>query len=250
MVILHAGKAAQATRAAQGLLSEQRTDLKVDGHWGSFTQQAFANANSTLQTTVRQTVASFGSDYTPENLRDHFVSQKAAVEKTVGKEWISEEYAMSLLERAVNLLGAARYGITTSNLRDFLFIEPIKQRDDSGRWYFKTTSALGSYRGLYQMGKGAWLEALKVPGARDQMGDYANAFDPWCNTVAMVGYAIQNVRTARDVMKYDGAITGQLLYGMHNQGAAGRIRQIRGQASVVGQQSKIAMNYMATGRLA
>jgi hypothetical protein len=66
----------EATRAAQGLMKAFKSDLVVDGHWGTFTQGVFNG----LSSSVRQAVTAMLSTYStsPELLRNAYLQDKAA----------------------------------------------------------------------------------------------------------------------------------------------------------------------------
>lgn len=219
----------KATRAAQAVLTEH-SPIVADGRWGSYTEKAFTSANGSVQSAIRAVTGSFGAEYTPESLRDHVRSSKGVL-SVIGPDWIDAEKARALIERAAN-----RVGLAATALQDFLDLEPVRKFMD-GRTYYNVKSTNGSYKGLFQFNEDAWESAAKM---EPSVGSFRNVFDPWLNTLAAAAYAKFNEREVRRGNKYTGPFTGDVYYTMHNQGAAGFIKLLKG-GKMAGRQSADAV---------
>jgi len=226
--------AVRATRAAQAVMREHGSII-VDGRWGSFTEKVYRSANGGVQNAVQAVTRSFGADYTPEALYDstRALSQKFSV---VDRNWIDQSKAAALVERAAHTIGLA-----TTALQDFLDLEPVKKVID-GRTYYNVRSSNGSFKGLFQFNADAWASAATIAPS---IGSFSNVFDPWLNTLAAAAYAQFNERQVRRSGKYTGPFTGDVYYTMHNQGAGGFIRLLKG-GRLEGKQSTDALRVVSS----
>lgn len=231
--------ATKATRAAQALLKEH-SPIVVDGRWGSFTENAYRSANGGVQGAVQAITRSFGPEYTPEAIRDFVRSQKRVAISQVGADWLPADKARAIVERA-----AFTVGIEAAALLDFLNLEPSR-KVVNGVTYYNVKSQNGPYKGLFQFNGDAWKSAASVA---PQIGPFSNVFDPVANSLAAAAYAKFNANVVRKTYGYNGPFTGEVYYTMHNQGAGGFIRILRG-GKVAGVQSRDAVVRLAraTGR--
>lgn len=244
-------RAVLATRAAQGLLQSVDTRLVVDGHWGSFTDGSYARAPAALQQAVRGVTESFGSAYTPANLKDHFSSDRASVPKggsaSLTDSLVTGEKARAMVERAYNMLNAGSAGFNVDDLQTFASLEAARKRVD-GKTYFDASAVnRGGFTGLYQFNKTTWDSVKeRSPAAANLLGTFeASAKDPWMNTVAMVAYAMLNAAQLRR-LGYKGAIDSRALYGAHQQGANGFVNFKR-TGVLAGTQSKESVAFLKGG---
>lgn len=214
----------EVVKVAQALLARSRPGLVADGWWGNYTNEAFLRAPKATQETVREVLQLNG--ITPEG-----ALQKTRLvrvqETTLGEEWISEDYAFSLIDRH-----ALKHQVSADIMRKFLRVEAIQTVRDGVRYYnARSVSPSGWFKGLYQMGERAWKDVQASVGV-----GYDQVFDPNYNTLAAVLYVKQNMRTARAGFKgklgkervefppFKGEFTSEVLYAMHNQGAVGFLR--------------------------
>lgn len=237
--MIDANVAQKATRAAQSLLKEH-APIVVDGRWGSYTENAYRGANGGVQTAVQAVTRSFGPEYTPEAIRDFVRSSKRVAVGEVGADWLPADKARAIVERA-----ALTVGIEPAALLDFLNLEPSR-KVVNGVTYYNVKSQNGSYKGLFQFNGDAWKSAASIA---PQIGPFSNVFDPVANSLAAAAYAKFNSNVVKKQYGYNGPFTGEVYYTMHNQGAAGFIKILRG-GKIAGVQSKDAVQRIAraTGR--
>lgn len=221
--------AQKATRAAQSLLKEH-TILVVDGRWGSFTENAFRAANGGVQNAVQAVTRSFGPEYTPETIRDFVHGQKRTAVTEIGADWLPADHARAIVERA-----ALTVGLEPLALLDFLNLEPSR-KVVNGQTFYNVKSQNGPYKGLFQFNAAAWASAATVA---PQIGPFSNVFDPVANSLAAAAYGKFNANVVKKQFGYTGPFTGEVYYTMHNQGAGGFIRILRG-GKIAGVQSKDA----------
>lgn len=188
-----------AVKNAQVILRATDDKLVADGWWGSTTEGVFQRSSNIVKQDTVQSLARDG--YTVESVRM----------RNVGGAWISEDRAVSLAERA-----ALQVGVPASAMRYFLRHEPAVRVINGQREYkVDSRSPGGSYYGLFQMGRDAWTDAQRLTS---EIGPFTNWTDPWLNALAAASFIKVNMGYARDIHKYNGPFTDEILYGMHNQG--------------------------------
>lgn len=240
-----------AVSASQGVLKVSNPTLIIDGHWGHFTESAFQRSSPTVKEAAGNVARSFGPDYTPAALVLYFAQTKSAVTKLLGANWITEDRMVALIQRAITFCDADKAGVTVGTMMQFVKLEARHKVGLDGKYVFDAGYAnAGGYSGLFQFDKygKAWKAASTVsPAIGKEMGSFSNVFNPWCNTLAAVAYALKNISTAgqttKDYKGYRGPIDGAFLYGMHQQGAVGFVGILRGQRSFAGDQSSESVKF-------
>lgn len=201
-----------SVKVAQAALKLADPSLVIDGWWGSFTQAVYARAPQNIRAAVDQLLA--GANQSALMLQKAAVNAKAAA-GAAGDDWIPKDKAEAIAVRA-----AQKHGIDVNAFVGFLGLEPAKVVK-AGVVYYNTKSVHGSFKGLFQMGSAAWTDASKIDST---IGSYAtNAFDAVANSNAAAAFAKSNVKTARS-QGYNGPITSNVLYTMHNQGIGGFLK--------------------------
>lgn len=246
MAVLSAGKAQQATRAAQRVMAKTEPKLIVDGHWGKFTQKVYSALPAVTQKSVQLITASYGPDYTPANLAEHFAADKAK-SKAAAPELISVEKARALVERAAEKLGARTAGIQPSDLAIVMWFEAARRRVDGATFFNAAAVNSLGYTGLYQFSRRTW-EDVRARSKIAELGDFSNATNAWMNTLAMVAYAKLNIITLRN-KGYKGPIDARTIYGCHQQGAGGFLHFKRTGTLLFPEQSAESIAFLRNGSL-
>lgn len=169
----------------------------------------------------------------PVVLRTKATTGQPTANEGGSESWYTFAQLEPFLRAAVSGLQFATFEI----MRKKLDLEAAKRRRN-GEVEYNARSVNGSYRGLFQMGRGAWSDVQSRLGY-----GYDQAFDPRINARAAALYVENNVRVAR-AKGYTGPITDDVVYTMHNQGVDGFLRILRG-GRVRGQQSAAAKQVIA-----
>lgn len=202
--------AAEATKVAQVILRQVDSTLVPDGWWGSYSDAAYRKAGSGLQSAVRESLKTAG--LTPEGLLIKTRAAKAEA-NALGDGWIPQDKAFALVDR-----NAADFGVSSDRIRAFLLLEAAKMMRGGVTYYnANSVSPNGLFKGLFQMGRPAWQDVQK---ADKSFPGYDKVMDPTWNTRAAAKYMSLNMAYAKK-KGYKGEFTGEVLYAMHNQGAAG-----------------------------
>lgn len=236
------------TRQAQKLLG-----VVVDGVWGSGTQAAFDGASDDVRRQITKlleaenlSVYSIGRVTTqvaepkdprvaPRPLGANAPAVKPAPAAREGrKRWYTLAELEPSLRSATSGLAHATYDRMVRKLK----LEAA-QRTTNGVTEYDSNSKNGSYRGLFQMGSAAWADVQRLLGR-----SYDEVYDPAVNARAAALYIEFNVRAARR-LGYNGPITDNVVYAMHNQGAAGFVASVGGRG-VQGDQSRAARGVIAS----
>ena len=231
------------TAQAQSLLG-----VPSDGIWGPRTDAAYNIASQSTRARIDRSLAEANlSVYAVRRVTTQ-VSRPSAVTVSPKAVKASEQARRETLptlakpgdnwltlEQLTPVLSAATQGLqyaTLDRMIKKLNLEAAK-RTINGVTYYNTRSQNGSFRGLFQMGWKAWKDV------EPQLGhSYAEVFDPAVNARAAALYVENNVKSVRK-MGYKGPITDDVVYAMHNQGAAG-FMQVRGGRAIEGNQSAAA----------
>lgn len=215
---MDAGKLREATSAAQLILRNTDAALVADGWWGAFTNQTYVKSNSATKMAVDRALAVFGVTRGDLYGATNDISRKA---KSVGDNWVNETYLLSLIKRASGLTN-----IPEDTLFKFLKLEAAVRTEEGVRYYnAKSIAPNGLFHGLFQMGAPAWsdvmrLGKIKVPSFTE------GRYDAWWNTIAAAQYILINQAYARS-KGFKGQFTPEVLYALHNQGAAGFMKLLR-----------------------
>lgn len=229
-----------AVSAVQGLLRAYQPSLVVDGWPGAYTRRAFESAPTDIKMRAEAIVRTFGM-----SVNDLWSSAKTANANasTLGDSWIPESKAYALIDRAIAQVGLHVEGGAREHFQKKLRREAANRVVGGTRYFNANSVSPGSrlngpsgYHGLYQMGRDAWQDASRIA----QIGDFdRDRYDPWLNTLAAVSYA-EALKGQLRAKGYKGAVTSDVLYVAHNQGAGGFMRLYRG-GSVEGTQSPEAV---------
>lgn len=189
-----------AVRGAQRQLQVSDPKLVVDGWWGGHTERTYTAAPSAVQKAAEKAIVDAG--YTLAGVRMANVGQKGT--------WITHDKAASLAERAARMAG-----IDPSITLFYLNFEPaVRVINGQKEYNVEALSPNGLYRGLFQVGDLAWIDARAV---FPEIGSIENWRDPWLNALAAAGFAKRNIAYSRD-KNYHGPFTPEIMYAMHNQG--------------------------------
>jgi len=224
----------EATKFAQTQLKSSGKALVVDGFWGPRTDTVFVSAPQALQDLVVATAVRNGFRDEEQLRGKYFGSAETNVGIGPSSRWISSS-AMAMVISRVS--GVTSVGADV--LRSFLELEAAKKMFGGEMHYDKEAINAGGYRGLYQFDSrgNAWKDASRFVS---DLPAFEPAWkDAYYNTLAAAGYVKFNTSVVR-TRGYKGAITGNVAYLMHNQGAVGALRVLQGQ-TIVGSQSANAM---------
>lgn len=193
-----------STLKAQQILQESSPGLAVDGIWGRRTQAAYDAAPADVKARVSKVFTADGKlpPWAPR--------------------WITRDEVDVLVARACSALNVEHY---TDSMRKFVDLEARKSSD--GKMY-DINSVNGGSRGLMQMQRAAWQDAMKETS---ELKSYASVFDPYQNILAGVAYAKIN---ARWLARRGIAVNTTNLYLAHNQG----LGYFTGSRTAVEKQSK------------
>jgi hypothetical protein len=234
----------EATRAAQGLMSSVIKDLKIDGHWGSYTESVYQKVPVSTQMAVRAALSTFATD--PKQLANEFAKDKSdgGLDKVralkernaVMRPDVQSAIANAAMITGVNsslLLGFAKL---ESNLNPSASNPDFEKKPD-----FYSKYPRGGSRGLMQMQDAAWTESAALLKKRFGViiGDFTTSWDdPTANALAGAAYLkINSERLVR--YGYLGPLTPAILYLAHQQGAGGFIELWR-----ISQGRKVVTNYV------
>lgn len=244
------------------ILKSVTPGLRTDGYWGTFTNNAYANAPVSVQMKVDAVLTAHG--LTAKSLYERsrrlklsrdkaYIAGKAEARAERGQitansdeirkqtstdGWISVAGMDDVIRRV-----SSASGVSTAVLQQFLELE---QGAPKARGYnAKIVNSLG-YRGLFQFDrKGeAWAVASRIIALPPFNPNWQ---DPYYNTLAAAAYLLANTKTIRR-LGYKGPVTGNIAYLMHNQGAVGAFKIISGQGATAGTQSGAANNVIAMAR--
>lgn len=207
-------KSIEATRAAQGVLASARADLKVDGHWGSFTEGAFKAASPSIQ---RAVIAALGAyNVTPGQLKAAFDQERVSPARG------DAEKARAVIERGggdtrdeVNKAVAYASKVTAIPVNQLATVVQIESRGNP-------MAVNGKSKGLFQVQPGAWDESAEWLRKRGvDIGTWSsNVFKPEQNALAGAAYMKINMDRLK-ALGYTGPLTPAVLYLAHQQGAGG-----------------------------
>jgi hypothetical protein len=191
--------------AIQHLLKASGVPILVDGVWGPKSRAAFLGAPAAIKNAILKVADYFDMD------TDMF--EPAILDKTI---WIPESQAYVYADVA-----SRSAGLDPAVLRWMLEREPERQLED-GVWYYniKSISPNGKYKGLFQIGQAGWDDAQSISKAPfNSIGNYSmNWSAPQTNAYAAAGLVLKNMLYAKQIHKYNGPFTPQVIYAMHNQG--------------------------------
>lgn len=190
-------------------------------------------AVTTKVTEGRGAILRTSSNGQPVVLRTSAAVGQPTTNEGSGNSWYTLAQLEPFLRSAVSGLQYATYPIMLKKLD----LEAAKRRN-RGEIEYNARSVNGSYRGLFQMGRGAWSDIQSRLGF-----GYDRTFDPQINARAAALYVENNVRVAR-TEGYTGPITDDVIYTMHNQGVGGFLRIRRG-GQIEGNQSSAAKRVIA-----
>lgn len=214
----------RATEVAQAILSTVRPGFLVDGHWGSFTQNAYSTAPVYTQKAIDASIASF--DVSASELQMAFANEKA-----LGKTG-SVEKARAVARRSTSVArpdvvaaianAALKTGVNSSILMGMASIESNYNPD----------AVNGKSVGLLQMQPAAWDEARSWLIQRGvDIGTWVNARNPTQNALAGAAYLLINLQRLKK-LGYVGPVTPAVSYLAHQQGAVGFMELWRASAGL------------------
>lgn len=208
----------RAAAQAQTLMNLMlgKNAVVVDGVVGEQTRAVFKGLPSTSKELVEQMVKN----------RNSGVLASLKVEQALpGGNWITHQQALGIIRDVVGTHGAIRglEGSTEGYLEWLLDLEPAT-KNVGGLKYYNASSERGPYKGLFQVGPGAYSDVVK--SGRTSLPPFSvGAFDPIVNTTVALMYAQLLVGYLRSGagggQPYTGKITKEVLYAAHNQGARG-----------------------------
>jgi len=196
-------------KKAQLLMRDSTPALRADGKWGPRTEKAFQGSPATTQ----QTIATVAQD-NGHNL-DTIRQNALDLLRAQGGTWITETQAIAIADRA-----SAIVGIPSEYLRWMLNREPeIRVVNGVREVRVDSISPGKTYKGLFQVGSAAWTDAKKIAGVGSEIGSFdQNWRNPDLNALAAAAFARVNMGYARDIYKYRGPFSPELIYALHNQG--------------------------------
>jgi hypothetical protein len=157
-----------------------------------------------------------------------------------GGSWVSQDD----ISRWANGI-EAKDGLPAGYLLTLVRHEAISRVQD-GTAQFDAASRHGSFVGLTQMGKSAWIDAMRFDRTGLLAGSsYLQATDALKSLAAGAGFALANEHYARS-FGYKGNFTIPILYAMHNQGAGWIRDAMDGAHAMRGSQSEQAIQTIAT----
>lgn len=201
-----------AIRDAQAILAVEKTDLRIDGRWGTFTGNAYQEARASVKLSVDAVLKAHGTS-AGELTNAH------ALAKSSGAESYQREKAASRAERGHLAMAprtvveqalrraSEKTGVELSVLQGFAAIESN----------YNSVAVNGSSKGLMQMQRGAWESASQFVDLKPYDTHWS---DPFENALAGAAYVLSNSKTMRRI-GYTGPISPAVLYLAHQQGPAG-----------------------------
>jgi hypothetical protein len=210
----------EATRAAQGILSSVFPEMRIDGHWGSFTQSLYVKAPISIQMAVRGALSTFA--VTPDQLANDFAKDKANGNLDKARA-LKERNAVMRPDVQEAIANASRVtGVNSSVILGFAKLESSLNPDATNP---KNPVGTKGSRGLMQMQYASWNEAktyLKNKFNTD-IGSYVSAWmSPKDNALAGAAYLLINTERLK-AYGYMGPLTPAVYYLAHQQGAGGFI---------------------------
>lgn len=237
-------------------------DVKRDGKWGPRTESAYELATGGVRDEVDSVLVREG--YSAASLKrvtydlkspdfklrpGAYIKQSGMGQSTVsvaapvvvkkavkmepsvtGPRWISEADLDRMIEQVAN-----RQAVDRTVLKGFINYEANQRVNSKGREYdTQSVSPNGAYKGLGQMGASSWSDVKSMIGG----AGFDKVFDPMTNLMATAAYMRKNQSYAR-AKGYTGPFTAAVAYTMHNQGAGGFMRLLKGGA-IEGKQSRQA----------
>lgn len=122
---------------------------------------------------------------------------------------------------------AAEFGVPIAALLLLLELEAGKLKVRGNTYYnrMSLSPGKGTYKGLMQMGQGAWDTAKQVWKSLPEF--HKSWMDARANVRAAAAYAAVNAKVIRS-HGYTGSVTPEVYYAMHNQGAGGFMHLVNG----------------------
>lgn len=235
----------------QYLLRSQGQKITADGLLGPMTRSAVQKVSGAMANAIKSLSDLIDK---PINVADDRWLSTSAVEKIVAQE-----------------LRVESADLNVDTMMKMLMLEANQKKIGGVVHHDVRSSSLGArnvgnmgrgFHGLFQMGGGAWSDVQKQDGS---IGPWnaLNAYDPVKNTRAAIGYTRINISQLRRGIRngaesypaWTGAITPEIIYGMHNQGALGfarlvwkreRTSNFLGQSNSAKQSIVRAMNQMGS----
>lgn len=233
-----------AAMAAQGVLRTADPTLVVDGKFGTTTQSAYNSAPAGIKGAVERVVKALGVKF--EDILSFDKKLKITKENLGGaQKFVSRVDVDALIRRAAARL--SRPDIADKVL-GFVDLEANKKVIDGVTYYdVLSVSPNKLYKGLMQIGQGAWADAtLRLNRVGYTLPPFGAGWqNPEYNIFAGVAYAVINseVLKSRNI-----PVTPETLYGAHNQGAGGFSYYVRTGTVKFPKQSGKASEVLAKGR--
>lgn len=233
-----------AIKVAQSFMSAFKPDLKTDGYWGSYTEQAYNDLSSSAKSQLDRLLANVGQSVaairvmmkslgtaTRNYLRDEA--------RSIRGNRVTYAEVNDLIDRAIVETGWP-YGKRA--IQELITLEAAKV---PGGFDAAAVNSLG-YTGLGQFGKSTWDGLLKDPTIAGKIGSFAdNAKDPYKNILATMYLGMQNGKYLSS--KGFRNISSRELYALHQQGPANGVAMLRGSPRALGKQSAVSLAFI-TGK--
>lgn len=210
----------EATRAAQGLLSSVFPEMRIDGHWGNFTQSLYVKAPVSTQMAIRAALSTYATN--PNQLAIEFAKDKANGNADKARA-LKERNAVMRPDVQEAIANAARVtGVNSSVLLGFAKLESALNPEATNP--LNPSGTKGS-RGLMQMQYASWSEAKQYLKSKFKVdiGSYQSAWmNAKDNALAGAAYLLINSERLKS-SGFMGPLTPAVFYMAHQQGAAGFI---------------------------
>jgi hypothetical protein len=242
----------QASAVAQSVVAIFDSSLSVDGKWGSFSMKAYEGLTQSQRTVVDNALNGVAKGQTVKTLYQFRVdTKKAASAMSIlpgpvdsDGRWVTASAMKQVIAKV-----SALTSVSEQVLQSFLDLEAATRTGSNGKEYDRLAVNSLGYSGLFQFdNKGnAWTEAAK---SIKDIGPFNPGWkDAFLNTLAAAGYILSNTRVVRKGVKskdgsfyqYKGPITANIAYLMHNQGAYGMMKIVKGTTKLAGSQSDRAV---------
>lgn len=192
-----------AAKMAQAILVGSGANIAIDGVWGKRSQSAFAASQGPVKDLAKLGAKTISPNVSWAELTG---SQKTGPQMRIVQP--SPEIAGYIKQ------AASEFGLDHAELLSLFAIESA----------FKpgAVSPSGTYKGIGQVGAGAWSEARQYILSRGlgDIGPHSNWRDARSNVRAAAAYAKVLQRQLR-AKGYKGPFTGAVMYLAHQQGAGG-----------------------------
>lgn len=246
-----------ATKAAQTLMRDGfKLDVLPTGHWGSYSQRLYASLTSVQKQQVNKVISAYNADL---SVMVAIASQASSLTKAslpAGQSLASSElvgsvgglppgYVWEIDLFKIIAQVSAKTGIEVSVLKRFLVLECPRRVINGKGSYNAAIRNSGGYSGLFQFDKkgAAWSVASKFVDLGPFETSWMKAEQ---NTLAAAGYILANTKTIRG-LGYKGIISGSISYLMHNQGASGAWKLLKG-GVLSNKQSALAQQVVAVAQ--